>query len=566
MKAGFIALILVFVTMPFVYSQQVLIDDKFTDWNGNVASFTDKQGDGNLSRKIDFTDIKISNDQQFLYLYFDITGELNIQENNSISVYIDTDNNSSTGIFKSGIGADMVYNLGPRSGRVYKSTGTKVIFHNEVGLITAPTVTSNRFELRMLREFTSDAGLTTMGPTIKVLFSDEDVAGDKAPDATGGYTYTFDNGRQFSPLPFSIKKSSPDHLRIISYNVLKDNLFITSLQPPFKRIFQALDPDIIGLCEIYNRTSAQTAALIESFLPSTGGRKWYHSEVNPDIRIVSRYPVIDKKALDGNGAFLLDLGSKKLIYIMTHLPCCDNETDRQDEVDNIMSFVRSVRYGISSFQVPQNTPVVIAGDMNLVGLKQQQQTLITGNIQNNTTYGPDFLPDWDDTSLEDVVPVATNNSATFTWYNESGTYSAGRLDYILYTGSVMSVKNSFGLWSRSLTDQQLSSAGLFREDIETASDHLPIVADFQVFGTVASEEPTNTPDIKAYWVGDNLIFSADQSGTVALYDVSGKEHSCFDYKVSQGPIIVEYDASTSGQILILTFRSGTAVKSIKILR
>lgn len=550
--------------------QQVIINDSFDDWAGNVSAFSDKAGDGNPSRKIDFTAVKVSNDERFLYVYFDISTEINLQENNSVSIFIDIDNNISTGIFKSGIGADMVYYFGPRSGKVYRTNGTYSIFHNDIRLVTAPTVTGSRFEIRILRQFVSDAGQITMGPVIRLLMSDEDVAGDKAPDASGGYTYSFDENRKFNPVPFSIKKTSPELLRILSYNVLKDNIFLASTQASFNRIFKALEPDIIGFCEIYNRTSAQTAALIETFLPSANGKKWYNAEVNPDIRIISRYPILDKKALDGNGAFLIDLGTKKLVFIMAHLPCCDNETDRQKEVDNIMSFVRSVRYGISSFQTPQNTPIVISGDMNLVGLRQQLQTFITGDIQNNATYGPDFTPDWDDSALEDAVPVTTNNSAAFTWYNELGLYSAGRLDFFLYTGSVLSIKNSFALWSPDLTSQQLASSGLQAGDIPTASDHLPIVADFSITG-LSTEVVTSDggPVISAGWNGQNLVFSAEKDGRVSLHDVSGSELCAFDYKTADGVRVIDgFNPALQDRygLIIVTFRSGTAVKSVKVIR
>lgn len=49
-----------------------MLDDSFADWQGNaITAFKDISGDGNTSG-IDFTDVKISNDDVFLYVYFDL--------------------------------------------------------------------------------------------------------------------------------------------------------------------------------------------------------------------------------------------------------------------------------------------------------------------------------------------------------------------------------------------------------------------------------------------------------------------------------------------------------------
>ena len=287
--------------------------------------------------------------------------EINIQENNNLTVFIDLDNNSATGINKNGIGADFVYFLGTRSGRIYNGLSTYNIFHNEIGLVTSPTVTSEIFEMSIQRTFSIGNIPHKMSDIIKVIISDEGIAGDKAPDSNGGYSFIFDKNKKFIPETFSIKKEKAEYLRVVSYNVLRDNFFEPSLQQNYRRIFKGLSPDIIGFCEIYDRSPEQTAALVESHLPSTGNQKWYYDGTSPDIRVVSRYPIINSRSINGNGAFLIDLGKSKLVFIVAHLPCCNNELQRQQEVDNIMSFIRGIKFGISPFQVPQNTPSIVVG-------------------------------------------------------------------------------------------------------------------------------------------------------------------------------------------------------------
>ena len=531
----FVFLYFTFTVHPFVDAQQIMLDDSFADWQGNaITAFKDISGDGNTSG-IDFTDVKISNDDAFLYVYFDLKKEINLQQNNFVALYVDIDNHVSTGLNISGIGADLVYYFGPRNGKHFYGNQSISVFHNDIGLISSPTVTSHQFEVGIKRNFSTGLGTGKMGDKIRILLTDENVAGDKAPDISGGYIYMMDNNRKFTPGPFMIQKEKKEYLRILSYNVLRDRMFLPQVASAYERVFKAINPDIIGFCEIYDNTSAQTAAFVENILPSSGSQKWHHAALSPDIRLVSRYPILQSKSLDGNGAFLLDLGYSKLVYIVAHLPCCENDLQRQQEVDNIMSFVRAIRFGISPFQVPQNTPIIISGDMNFVGQRRQPQTFMTGDIVDNGRYGPDFQPDWDDSDLKDATPLTSNTSSAFTWYNGQGTYSAGRLDYFFYTNSVMDLKNSFALWTPSMTNAQLVSSGLRKGDVEDCSDHLPVVCDFLVKTNVSSVQNSDSdPDAYITWDGEHIKVSSRKAGRLQLYDMSGK--MIFDTEVADSQI------------------------------
>ncbi|MBK9737357.1 MAG: T9SS type A sorting domain-containing protein [Saprospiraceae bacterium] len=545
--------------------QQIFLDEVFDDWKSGVTTFTDKKGDGN-ALGIDITDVKISNDESNLYLYVDIKKELNIQSSNNLTVYIDIDNKTTTGLSKNGIGADISYNFGDRQGLYYGSFNTD-LYHDDLGLVTLPTVTSDKFEMSILRKFTRGSTKISMGNVIKVLFSDESFGGDLAPDAGATIMYTFNPNIKALIKPYSFKKLNPEDLRVMCYNVLKDNLFESSTRDAYSRIFKAINPDIIGLVEIYDNSALATANLIESFLPSIGSQKWYYDGVSPDVIIVSRYPIINKRSSNGNGIFLVDLGTSKLVYIVAHLPCCDNEIGRQDEVDNIMSFVRDIRYGISAFQVPQNTPIVIVGDMNLVGLRAQQHTFITGDIINNNLYGPDFLPDWDDSSLEDAKPATTNVPSTFTWNSPGGSYSAGRLDYVLYTGSVIYLKNSFALWSPALTNSELSTTGLQSGDMAIASDHLPVVCDF---GLIASSltEHSNKEDYNVQFNRDEVTIYYKNPGPIevliTISDIMGRVY--FQQKSSNLESLINLEQLVQRGVYILNIRNQKGSKSIKFVK
>lgn len=522
-----------------MYAQTIILDENFSDWESGATSFLDKKGDGNASG-IDFTDVKISNDDRFLFVFFNLSQEINIQEGNNINIYIDIDNNLSTGLNKNGIGADIIYNFGLRKGQIYRNNNVFDIFHDDIGLITSPTVTSDRFEMSVSRNISLGNIQIIMGNTIKIVLSDENINGDKAPDSNGGLEFNIDNSKVFLPFPFSINKPNPKEIRVVSYNVLRDNLFSTSLRQNYRRIIQATEPDIIGFCEIYDNDGGQTAALMETFLPSMGSQKWYHASVNPDIRVVSRYPIVNSRSIDGNGAFHINLGDKQLLYIVAHLPCCNNDNDRQVEVDKIMAFIRGVKFGISPFNIPLNSPIIIVGDMNLVGKNQQLSTFLTGDIVNNSSFGPDFMPDWDNTSLEDAKPITTNLPFTFTWFNNFGSYSAGRLDFVFYTGSQIKLTNSYALWTPSLSTAELNTFGLQQEDVPRASDHLPVIADFDLEGTTSNID-NNLDELPFTFTQKHGQFLLDSklTGRVVISDITGR-------------IILDILKEESGEIILDT--------------
>jgi hypothetical protein len=177
-----------------------------------------------------------------------------------------------------------------------------------------------------------------------------------------------------------------------------------------------------------------------------------------------------------------------LLFINAHTPCCDNEDSRQKEIDNFMSFIREAKESGGVLTLEHGTPIVIVGDMNLVGYKQQQTTLVTGDIVNTNIYGDVFLPDWDDSFFKDLTPITTNMPSTFTWYDEGSSFSPGRLDYVVYSDSQLDSVNSFALFTPALPDDTLSVYNLQSNDVTSVADHIPVVVDFKILNEVAVNE------------------------------------------------------------------------------
>lgn len=488
-KLWFFILAWSFLLQLLAQNTSILIDGIFSDWDNTTPLHIDTPGDDDNSN-IDFGRLWVSNDQDFLFIRIEVRKELNLQSNNQITLYLDTDNDASTGLNINGIGAEISYNLGQRNGQARLDGFTASIDHSDIGLVTAPTVTSEEFEIAINRKSSLYGIPFFSGQDIKISFEVETFSGDQIPDQGQFISYTLDELIMATPPAYSIKKNQEDHLRILSYNVLFDNLFEPGLQGAYDRIISAIAPEIIGFQEIYDFSASQTAAKVENFLPSDPNEQWYRAKIQPDIIAVSRYPILGSFLIQGassnpqgNGAFLIDLNptyNSQLLFIVAHTPCCDNEDERQRELDAIMAFVRNAKDGTGPLSLEPQTPIVIVGDMNMVGLRRQQQTLLTGDLFYQAIYGPDFDPDWDNTPLEDGIPYVTNQPLAITWYNPSSSFSPGRLDYIVYSGSVMDLKNIYSLFTPALPEDSLTHYNLFGQDVVFASDHLPVVADFEL--------------------------------------------------------------------------------------
>jgi len=463
-------------------SQTIRVDGTFDDWTGISPIYVDDLGDGQ-SNGIDIERIWMTNDQTHIYMRFQINREINLQDDNEFSLYLDFDSDINTGFKINGIGAEVRVFFGERLGILTQGDNTEVVNFVPLVLFLAPTVTGNEFEFAIRRSIEeSDIDLFANGE-VQFRMEDNGFNGDDAPNDLGGISYFIDNSIITDIAPTVIKKNSTSDFRFLTYNIKADQLFDANRRDNFERLFQSIDPDIIALQEVRDFSSAQTRNLVQEFLPGT----WFHKKHGFDIVTLSRYPIRFSENINGNAAYFLDVNGQEILVVNAHLPCCDNNIDRQKEVDGIMQYIREGKLDNNDYPISQDMPIIIAGDMNFVGDASQPNTFITGDIFANGTYGPDFAPDWDGTSLSDADPNTTGTFGNFTWFNPFGSFYPGKLDWIIYSDSRIVLDNTFALWSLGLSSNQLSESNLQRLDVTNASDHLPVVADFS-FGTSSTDD------------------------------------------------------------------------------
>lgn len=469
-------------------SLPILVDGRFGEWSQTAPAFSDPTGDGGTS-PVDFKNLSLANDEDDLFLWIDIGGEIILNSEEEIKLFLDYDNDSETGLYRDGMGADVVWSFSERYATIYTPEGVEFSRWFDLDLIRAPTVSSGEYEISLSRY----PGLAlNMSDPVRLFFSNDISGGDRLPDL-GFVEYSFSS----NPVPawshIPLEKKNDSDIRILTYNVLSDGL--TERPQPFVRILQALNPDIINFQEIYDQTPAQVRTYISQILPLPEGEQW-HCSGNFDCKTVSRFPVLGQWSLPtGNLAVLLDVqgyhDSNRLFIINAHPPCCSNDDGRQEEVDAFMSFLRDAQNGTGSLNLPENTPIFIVGDMNFVGLRQQLETVLTGDIYDNSEYGADFKPDWDATDLTDLISTHNSSRESYTWRSDGSSYVPGRLDFIFYSDSQVSVMKSFILKTENMKAEDLLTYGLQVNDTSIASDHLPHVCDFRL---------KKGDDFRTFWI------------------------------------------------------------------
>lgn len=477
----------------------IIIDGRFDDWDTVPVFISDP--DDVAPGSVDFGRMWIAEDNTYLFIRVETGAVVDPSENNNLVLFVN-----------GGAGRELEWQLGTRTG-VFRNNGIVVnnsVRYADIGFRCMPTLDTNDFELAIRLDARPD-GTTGLfsGTTIKIQFTDT-LSEDQIPNNEDGISYTFGTGDLPEETFIDFEKERSTDLRIATYNVLNDNIFDSSLWPGFRRQLQAIQPDIIHFQEIRSNTASGARALAELWLPLPDGQSWSAvggvGNENSNVT-VSRFPIIDDWGAytpwAGDNLFaLIDttalLGTETLV-VNTHLPSGANDLGRQREVDSLMTMIRDVKRPDRPRSIINNTPIIIAGDMNFVGRTGQLNTLLTGDIEDNNFYGIDSVPDWDDTHLTSITPKHSDQRMGYTWRSEQeNNFWPGHLDYIIYSDSVLSLIKSFVVHTPSMSASRLEAYNLQSSD-SLVSDHLIFVADFRP--AFVDTDGNGLPD---FW--ENLVF------------------------------------------------------------
>ncbi|MDB9854237.1 T9SS type A sorting domain-containing protein [Candidatus Marinimicrobia bacterium] len=488
---------IIFLLSPFLHSgHPICIDGLFNDWGNVPVAYQDIDND---HVDADYSTLKITYDSEFLFIYINFhENEYLMQNWNDFHVYIDSDNDQSTGNLIRGVGADLIWSFGGRSGKQYINGQESTVYQKDLTLRIAPTVTSSEFEIAIARGSSpltlNNQQIMTQG---KIVFSElEDGTGDFIPDELGGVSFSIGEDFIIGPEPITIERLNESDLRVVSYNTLNEGILDSDRQDHFKRILQTIDPDIIALQE--HSDWDEIHDIIQSWFPQ---EQWYASWTYRDLVILSRFQIIHDANIissERTMAALLDtedeLG-KNLLIFNSHLSCCDNDEGRQEQVDEFSSVWRNwVQNGNGPFELEYGTPFIHLGDFNYVGYNQQVETIKTGDIINENDFGVDFLPDWDSTAIIDLFSRQTHKRMGYTWRNDGSSFNPGKLDYIFYSDASIDTGKHYILNTLAIDQTDLDNYNLQLDDTQEASDHLPLVFDIIISSNVGVGDDDALPN------------------------------------------------------------------------
>ena len=476
------------VLLAFPVWGQIQLDNQFEDWENVPHEISAADGP--------FVKTAVMSNVDWLYLHIVLTDEVALDENalpNDYRILLDLDDDPATGVdyASQGLGVDLLINLATRQAIRY-TNGSGIESFNEIGMRAAPTYSGFEFELAFDRSLTQ-----VDGPDVRVLWYDND---SQMGFPAAGIAHTLSE----EPVPYepvSIERPTGTLNRVAFWNVNNrmDELFA---QQAMKRILQAVDPDILALSEVSNVSANYVRELLNDWLPLEDGALWNVVKDDWDLMVASKgvvlssYPEVMRQfpaLVEGHPGWGIPL-----LVTSSHMKCCggsSNEAQRQAEADEYMGFLRDAMNGSGSLSLPANTPVIYGGDLNMVGLDDPIYTLLSGDINDEATYGPDFAPDWDGTSLTEQPLLQTDHPFDYTWMssNINSEWMPGKLDYIITSDASVDLKAGFVVRTADMSDERLEALGLMADDALDASDHFLVVADLGL-GDLTGELPDEDQD------------------------------------------------------------------------
>lgn len=520
--SGIAFFVLCFFTGVTSFGQEIFLDESYDDWSDEELLLEDT-GDPYLG--FDVEQLYVANDQEYLFIRLVFNQEVQLQDGSNVAIRIDLDNNPNTGFTVNGIGADLTFFLGTRSGFLNTNTSSININHEDIGLVVSPTVSSDQFEIAIRRN-NSFAGIDfNMLDEISIRIEQNGNIGDQLPNNNGGVSYSIDNNVNSSLYHSSLTKSQDTEYRLVSYNVKRDQLFESDRFDAYRNILKSSNPDIIAFQEIYNHTASETRSLVAEMLGDDIS-EWYTEKQGSDIILLSKFPIVFEDFVAGNGAFVIDLGEEEILLINAHLPCCENDTGRLGEIDEILAYIRDIQDGTGDYALRTGSPIIFCGDMNLVGFRDQLDNIVEGNIDNNNAYGPDLSENGADFFVDSKAKTS-GLPFSFTWFNGGSSFFPGRLDFVFYTPELIRAENSYSLNTPSLAQDQLQDLQIEENDSRVASDHCPMIFDFRFPNTVSNSiEDAGNDAINIYPNPSSNKLYIDHAGItlrdIKLYDLMGR--------------------------------------------
>lgn len=448
--------------------QPVAIDHDFSDWNG-----TDAIAVADTSGPLEAVRFRADGERVYFLLEYDriiALDESIIPHGTKIA--LDLDGNANTGQIVGGFqGAEMVIHLADRYVNSSQSGGaTAQSSLNDAKVRMAPTYGGSTHEVAIDRGVN---GFSNSNNPIR--WSVRCSSGQQVSNESGTALSNVDP--VYTPLP--LERSEGTQMRVAFWNMNR-RMDEAPAQGAMARILQAVQPDVLAMSEVEDFSADFVRDLLDEWMPLTEG-SWHVAKDDWDLIVASRWPIAATyPEVYRQYPVLINTGNNgDWMVTASHLKCCNGAEQRQTEADEYMAFLRDAMATGGEVNLPNRTPVIYGGDLNMVGPGQAMHTLLTGDIANEADNGPDFGPDWDGTALKELKGLQTDQPMNYTWLNQNSQWPAGKLDYMLVQDGVVEVLGNFALETASMGSDRLEQYGLNAGDDMQASDHLIVVADLR---------------------------------------------------------------------------------------
>jgi hypothetical protein len=370
----------------------------------------------------------------------------------------------------------------------------------DLQVVTLPTWSTDRFELRIARDGTAN-GWPRLGARLRAQVVR--VAPDSARVATPVQSYAFTTPLDTMPLRGApaIPDKAPDAVRVAHWNVSEG-----SFRTPgnHARLLAAVAPDIILLDEVAGDvdSTALAAFFARPELARLGSWRFVHGQsggrqrgviaargraIRPDSSMrYMRYPEgsldslarsdarIQQRVIDvereaniaSTGAWVA-LDGVETLFVTVDLTS-GGYLGSPNDAFRLLQARTMRRYILDAIGASTpKAPVVIAGDYNSVASYESVRVL-------------QEALDTDGTPLAMNRALRLDARTASTWRNDSvAQFTPGRLDLALYSDGVFEQTGGFVFATEDLTDRLLGSLQITRDMSRKSSDHLIVVTDLR---------------------------------------------------------------------------------------
>jgi endonuclease/exonuclease/phosphatase family metal-dependent hydrolase len=422
------------------------IDGTFEDWKNVRVCAHDPEGDAKGS--FDITKIYAASQGSILYLRFDTTNILNLQNGpeaeGTLLVRIELPNNQ-----------ELVLDTRGRQAFLNDSLKERIPW-DRLKYIVGPTFAQNEFEIQI------DLGRFNINPgdAISIQFDGSDQLSAPA-------TFTFSEHLD-TPKRRSHHRCPGTDVRIVSFNTYFEGLSDPNREEPMARLLNSVEGDVYCFQEEWETEGH--SEILKRLMPLGNENPWYIHKVHGNV-IASKYPLKALPSINNRfAAAYIELAENNLFIINVHLKAMgyiDSDEDRLRvrQANDIIAMIDEIHKGQCA-----KPAIVIVGDFNLVGSRTPLDLIVDKKVHG--------LKDW-------LIPNLIGESVV-TWRGgPRASFSPGKLDYVVYSAKTLTPGNGFILNSELLNQAECKQLNLDAAD-STLSDHLLITVDFKF-----SDSPEN---------------------------------------------------------------------------